>query len=123
MFTKAANLLGEGREISVPKNDDQVLVSRDNNSYIVQKSVRGMMQCYKKTCSSFEMLSICSHCTAVAKHERGLASYLTAFNKVHRTKNLSKACQFGIPPGAGTKDGKGKSKKETDATYLLFKTI
>lgn len=48
------------------------------------------MQCDKKTCSSFGMFSICSHCIAATEHQRGLASYLTAFNKVHRTKNLSK---------------------------------
>ena len=27
------------------------------------------------------------------------------------SKNSSKVCQFGIPSGEGTKDGKGKSKK------------
>ena len=112
MFTKAGNLLSEGRVMSIPKKDDQMVVSTESSTYIIQKSARGVIQCDKKTCSTFGMFSICSHCIAAAEYQRGLAAFLAAFNKMHGAKNLSKACQFGIPPGAGTKDGKGKYKKK-----------
>ena len=46
------------------------------------------------------------HCSN--EYQRGLAAFLAAFNKMHGAANLSKAYQFGIPPGEGTKDGKGK---------------
>ena len=116
VFTHASNLLSDGRVLSIHKKDEQVVVSPKSSSYIVQISAKGMLRCDRKACSSFGMFNICSHCIAVAEHQRGLGAYLAAFNKVYGVKNLSKVCQFGIPSGAGTKDGKGTPRKKKDPT-------
>ena len=112
IFKRASSILGEGRVIAVPRKEDEFLVSSDSRSYIVSRKSKGAMHCDKKTCSSFGMFGICSHCVAAAEHKGCLASCISFFKKTHPGSSVSQASMFDMPAGAGTKDGKGKSKKK-----------